>query len=193
MKLIPSLLLLALLAGCSSTPPSEFFLLHPLSPKAAAPAEGATPTRIQLESVELPGHLERPVLLSRPSPGRVAFSDFERWGEPLGENIQRVMELNLLNLRQGDTIRRAPLRFKGDPDALVFLDVLDFSQDGEWARIDVRVALMRYAPKRELVELRFSKSMKLSSPEAVDVVSTYSLLLDALAKEIDQGLDELLK
>lgn len=86
------------LAGCSILPPrpdpSRFFTLSAVTRDGAAP-EAATGLALGLGPVRVPAYLDRPELATRVAPNELRFSATERWAEPLGTSLRRVLAQNL--------------------------------------------------------------------------------------------------
>lgn len=83
-----------LLAACSGTTDSRYYLLSAVPPSSAtAPIGGAKP--VALSSVHLPGVLDRPELVVRTGAETVDILEFDRWAEPLDQMVQRVLAQDL--------------------------------------------------------------------------------------------------
>lgn len=92
--LLIALLCLAALAGCASTPPSEFYLLTAAGEEASGPGT-ASGLCVHVEPVSLPEYLNRPQLVTRDDAGGLRLVEFHRWAEPLEEAVPRVLARNL--------------------------------------------------------------------------------------------------
>jgi len=100
-----SIALLSLLAGCAAqTEPSRFYLLTPLPADSAALALTAPAQAIAVGvgPVELAGYLDRPQIVTRTSRQQLELADFDRWAEPLRDNVARVLAENLALLLPGE-------------------------------------------------------------------------------------------
>ena len=87
------------LASCVSlkrTPEARFFVLRSLAEPAATPAPPlAKHGLVGVLPVRLPGHLERPQLVTWAAPGELRIDEFVRWGEPLDAGLTRTVTENL--------------------------------------------------------------------------------------------------
>ncbi len=97
LPVIGALLISAVLAGCSfldpREDPSRFFLLtSPAGIDDVASSEGGS---VAVGPIDLPSYMNTPLLITRLNENEVAVSDYERWAEPLEDNIQRVLVENL--------------------------------------------------------------------------------------------------
>ena len=86
-------------AGCVSlkrTPEARFFVLQSLVEPPVGPK---TPVSIVgVEDVYLPGHLDRPQVVTWAGPNELRTDEFVRWAEPLPEGIARTLAENLAGL-----------------------------------------------------------------------------------------------
>jgi uncharacterized lipoprotein YmbA len=84
-------------AGClgAREDPSRFFLLT--APDAGAGGSTVTtgPGTVAVGPLELPSYLSGPMLVTRVDDNEVDVSEYERWAEPLDDNMARVIAENL--------------------------------------------------------------------------------------------------
>ncbi len=85
---IPVLLMLALLAGCASSPSTRFYTLSETAPAGSPPAGAGLVT---LTGVTIPGEIDRPQMVRRIGPNQLSISELDRWAAPLDEIIRRVL------------------------------------------------------------------------------------------------------
>jgi len=122
-------LAVALASGCSSAPPTRFYVVTPLAgPAAAAPAHGP---RVVVASVRLPEYLDRPQLVTRSGDNRLQLEEFHQWGGNLSKDLTRVMAENLSQLLGSDAVVAAPHTLRMRPDYRVELEVLRFERGGD--------------------------------------------------------------
>jgi uncharacterized lipoprotein YmbA len=134
------------LAGCVSlkrTPEARFFVLQSLAQPPTS-AEGQTPVGlIGVEMVRLPGHLERPQLVTWTAPTELKVDEFLRWAEPLEDGITRTVAENLAALLPEYQVIRRP--WPGDVESrcrvMMTLRRFGLQRDGT-VRLDGRVALL---------------------------------------------------
>lgn len=89
------LVMLTVLAGCASSPPSKFFDLTAVAPQAA-PAAAAAGAPVRVAAVHLPSTLDREEIV-RTDPGNaLEINGLDRWGAPLDEMVRRVLTQDLL-------------------------------------------------------------------------------------------------
>ncbi len=73
------------LAGCATSREPQYYLLAGAAPAEAGPAESLpVPEQVvYLLPIRMPAYLDRPQIVTRPSPWEIKTSDFHRWGMPL--------------------------------------------------------------------------------------------------------------
>jgi len=90
-----------LLGGCvnlgSGTAPTHYYLIPSvLDQETRAPVTSDLSAHtIAIGPITLAGHLDRPQLISRLNSSRLHLMDYDRWAEPLAEQIGRVLRENL--------------------------------------------------------------------------------------------------
>jgi len=101
-------------SACSPLAPipdrSRFFTLTP-APAAQADAETSERAALivyGLGPVILPAYLDRNQVATRLSPTEVAYSQWDRWAEPLGTNVSSVLQQQLASELGTDTIVAYP-------------------------------------------------------------------------------------
>jgi uncharacterized protein len=180
------LLTLCLLAGCSGSPPTQFYTLDPVS--AAVPAPTSTPTRshrpIVIGQVQLPPTLDRLSLVTRTGPDQLAVSDENRWAAPLDDIVRRTLAADLAaRLPPGSVL--AP----GDPvpssgARTLTVDVQDFIPDQRHVTLNARWTLLAGTPPRPVLTKREMIDMTAASPTTAAEVAAMSRALGTLADRI---------
>ncbi len=115
---------LAVLSGCASPDPAIYTL-------RAVPGQqaGSGPVAIKLARPGLAGYLDRPEIVRDSSANRLDLKSGERWGEPLGDMIGRVLALDLSQRLPGSSVFTEAGTISVDPAATVELDVQRFDLD----------------------------------------------------------------
>ncbi len=123
----------AVLAACASPEPN-YYTLRALPPGAGAGA-GTGPRLVELRRIGLAGYLDRPEIVRNNADYRLSLAGRERWGEPLGDLVARVLAEDL-NLRlPGSSVFTSAGTITADPDATIELDVQRFDADASGAVI----------------------------------------------------------
>ena len=118
---LAALLIAVLLTGCASSP-SRFYTLSIVAEPDGAPAK---PYSVTVSPVTVPTEVDHAPITVQVAPNRVEMDEFNRWAEPLDENIAQVVAGNLA-IQLGITqVVALPLAdFK--PDYNVTLDIEHF-------------------------------------------------------------------
>jgi len=131
-----ALLLVSLsLAGCgnfSAKPdPSRFFTLtaiaQPVSPAKDSGNLGGV--SLGIGPIGLPGYLDREEIVTRVSPNRIDFSEYDRWAEPLDVSFTRVLAQNLSILLRTDRLVFYPWEPNRRPNYQVTVQVVRFESN----------------------------------------------------------------
>lgn len=98
-------LVFALLAlgGCARSGTVNYYILRSMQGptghmKACRPQQRMV---VAVGPVSIPAYLDRPQMVTRSSPDTLRFAEFDRWAEPLGKNLARVVADNLSALLGG--------------------------------------------------------------------------------------------
>lgn len=124
-------LLIALLPGCVSlgrdSPALELYVIGGAgSPEVAAPVPGLAGLSIGLRRLHLAPYLATPAIVVRRGPHEVLTSEYYRWGEDLGEGINRAVARHLDDGAQYRTVDVAPWPVRSRYDYLIQLDISRF-------------------------------------------------------------------
>ncbi|MDR6294067.1 hypothetical protein E9232_006621 [Inquilinus ginsengisoli] len=118
--------LLAAVAACSSTPPKVYTL-------AAAPGVSAPgrPVTASVAAVEVPKYLDRPQIVTRSGAVELGVAEFERWGEPLANMVQRVLADDLTRRLPAGSVITTSRTLSGDEDLTVELALSRFDPEAD--------------------------------------------------------------
>jgi uncharacterized lipoprotein YmbA len=97
---------LALILGCASTPPSNFYILNSIE-KQEAHQQGSDTMQhvaIGIGSIEIPDYLDRSQMVTLKSHSELKIDEFNRWAGSLKENISLVLAENLSLLLSTDRV-----------------------------------------------------------------------------------------
>ena len=123
--------------GCGATQPSRFYVLSALPEAETQGSARKSGPVIGVGPVEIAGYLDRPQIVTRASRNQLDLGEFDKWAEPLGENIARVVGENLSIMLGTDRVLVYPYgatpvqyqvemqvtRFDGNPSGDVLLVV----------------------------------------------------------------------
>ena len=181
---------LPVLGGCGATAPSTFYILSamPTSGTAKPIPKGEESPLIGIGPIEVAGYLDRPQIATRASQNKLQYSEFDKWAEPLGDNIGLVLSENLSSLLGTDRIvtrpwGSAPVKY------MVFMRVkrLDGMVDGDVTLV-ARWAISKAVSKEFLVAKtsRFSAPFQDGNYEAM--AATMSQMVAQLSREVAEAL-----
>lgn len=116
-------------AGCSSTAPTRYYQMVPVTSQATATE---SPIRLLAVSrIQFPDYLDRPQIVSRASDTRLTVAEFDQWSEPLGGMFSNVLVENLRRTLGGSHVILLPDDRGFEPSLELDLNVLRFDVDSE--------------------------------------------------------------
>jgi uncharacterized protein len=121
---------LLVLSGCLGSPPTQWYLVPPLtSPDTAPPASvGQRDLTLGVGPVAVPPYLDRPQLVTRTSRAKLVLADLDQWAGPLQDSIARVLAENLSLLIPTERVVLHPWPRTIDPDSQVTVEVWQFER-----------------------------------------------------------------
>jgi uncharacterized lipoprotein YmbA len=183
--------LILALSGCGQTQPSNFYLLSVLpAPEAPIGSTPASQLALGVGPVSLPSYLDRPQLVTRASPNRLAFAEFDRWAESLKDMFPRTLAENLSALLGTDRVFVVPRRSAPRLDYQVAVEVLrfDMGTDGQ-AVLSARWTIFGEDGKEALLLRKsvLTEQVTLAGdPEGM--VVAMSRAIEALSREIARAI-----
>ena len=169
-----------LLARCASPDPAIYTL-------RAVPGsvQGGGPAAIKLARPGLAGYLDRPEIVRDSSSSRLTLNSGERWGEPVGDMIGRVLALDLAQRLPGSSVFTEAGTISVDPAATVELDVQRFDLDASGVVVLLVQVAVEQGMRHDPVATR---SLRLTAQPATtatpDVVGAMSTTLGQLADQV---------
>jgi uncharacterized lipoprotein YmbA len=136
-----ALALTALLAGCAAGPPSRFYSLTAVPPRASLHAPGLM---LQIAAVHIPAILDRQEIVRESTPNLLQLSNRNRWGAPLAAMIRQVLEQDLAARLRGSTVLPAEAAAPAGTHVLV-IDLLRFDV-GPSGTVRLQGSWMQFAP-----------------------------------------------
>ena len=86
--------MLALLAGCGSSPPTHYYTLEPIPPQQDA-AKSALHPPIEVGDPGVPPEIDRDAVVVSAGGGRLDVSSTDQWGGPIGKLIRQCLTTDL--------------------------------------------------------------------------------------------------
>ena len=189
-----SLLLVFLLAGCSSTPPTKFYKLSSLSSgqQENPAALLGTDIAIGVGPVDFPAFLDRPQIVTRKSQNQVEIAEFHRWASSLPGDFSRVLAKNISTLLPTDRVAVYPWDDTFSPTYQVKLNVEQFDgQLGERVFLRVIWSLVGQEGKKELVVRKTLIEEPVLTSDYEGLVAAQSNALATLSREIVEEIRKL--
>ncbi len=172
--------LAAVLARCASPDPAIYTLRAvPGSPEPAGPAA------VKVARPSLAGYLDRSEIVRDSSANRLTLNSGERWGEPLGDMVGRVLALDLAQRLPGSSVFTEAGAISVDPSATVELDVQRFDLDASGAVVLLVQVAVEQGRSHDPSQTRSVQlSVQSASARTPDVVAAMSAALGQLADRV---------
>jgi uncharacterized lipoprotein YmbA len=179
------------LGACASTP-SRFYILNTMAAPETIPTTAAErgPV-IGVGPVTLPKYLDRPQIVTRASRHQLALGEFDRWAEPLQDNVTRVLAENLARLVPTDHILLQAWPHSANPDYQVRVEVLQF--DGSLGAESVLLALWSILDEAErpLLTQRASLQTPVGGRDYEAFVQALNQMLGTLSRDLAVAIQRL--
>ncbi len=174
------------LAGCFGTsPPSRFYVLQPsLAANAAVPSGGPDGV-LGVFPTKVADYLDRPQIVTFSGENAVEVDEYNRWAEPLGAGVTRVLAQELSSLLP--TWRVLPQPW--DPNVplrarvVVSITALGWDARGE-ARLEASWAVLDDRGEKALARGRSVLRRERTTPGTSGAVAATSDLVSQMAHEI---------
>ncbi len=188
-RLLLPALFLAL--GCfRPSPPVTYYTLRPMPREAPA----APPSGIALEvlPVRLPELLQRPQMVVTQDSGALGLAETQRWGNPLDQDMRRVLVENLGMLLGSDAVVASPY---GDRVAAAYRLEVEVRgcavQPGDGLGLEAVWMVTRPGTAKALLVRRTVLREALAGPGPDALAAAHSRALAALSREIAEALRRL--
>ena len=170
----------AALVSCASQEPAYYTL-------AAVPGavQPGGPKLVELRRPGLAGYLDRPEIVRANSAYRLRLAGGERWGEPFGDLVARVLAEDL-NLRlPGTSVFTAAGAISAEPNATIELDVQRFDADGAGeVTLLAQVAVSHGRARASAAARTVRLTIQPASAATADLVAAMSRALGQLADAV---------
>ena len=177
------LAMLLSLAGCGTTPQSNYYILS--SPISTLPT-GSEPT-LGIGPIFVPEYLNRNSMVYLAGDNELEIASYERWAEPIGDGIQRVLAVNLAAMLDTQNVSYFPWSRSHFPDYVVRLKIVGFDADSTRASLLAEWSLRRGTDQDAEITRRLSRmEIPIASGDSRGdaVAGAYSTLLHQLSEEI---------
>jgi uncharacterized lipoprotein YmbA len=165
-------------------------MLRSLPTDASSPAtQGAGGPVLVLGPVKVAAYLDRPQMVTKGSGSEVKLSEFERWAEPLMDNIRTVLANDLSVLVPTDRISFYPARLPPDVDLRIAVEVLRFDGSlGGDAVLEARWTFFGSDAEGPILTKRSRFEHATGGPGYEPFVEALNRALEALSRELAQEI-----
>ena len=182
---LPLTLTLALTA-CGHSPPTRYFSLDAVPPRAPLTTKSVAP--VQLGAVRVPAAFDRPEIVAQGAGHRLAVREDDHWGAPLAEMMRRALAQDLLARLPAGTFvlpdAPAPQGARG-----IVVTVLDLRADPNGAlTLEGSWTLTGGEPARAVMTQTITLSEPMSSSDSAAIADALSRVLGELADRIAVSL-----
>lgn len=189
-----------LLSACARTEPARFYLLRPLAasdfeqPRKEVGVSEDWAATLGVEPVELAAYLNRPEIATRRGPYQVRFAEFDRWAEPLDENIAQVLADNLSRLLHSRSVQVLHRAAGIDLDYRLSVYLLRFDNEpGEGALLQARWTLWDDDESEPLITREDEYREPLQEQDYDLIAAAGSRLVASLSRDIAETVVDLLR
>jgi uncharacterized protein len=181
------------LVACVGRPsaPTQFYMLTPVPPTMDSQARvtGRPAVQVSLDPVEIPEYLNRPQIVTHLDGAEYHLDEFNRWLEPLGDNLTRVIAENLTEMLSAHRIEVLSMARPVDTDFSVTVQILQL--DGKPGREMVLVARWTLFDQTDNVLSLTKRSVikeKVEDHSYESLVNVQTRLIESLSHEIADSI-----
>lgn len=168
---------LALAATRCSSPDPAYYTLRTVP----GPVQAGGPPAVKLARPGLAGYLDRPEIVRDSAANRLAIRSGERWGEPLGDMIGRVLAEDLSQRLAGSSVFTEAGTISVDPAATIELDIQRFDLDASLTVVLVAQVAVERGRSHDPAGTR---SVRLTMAPASDTTSDLVVAMSALVGQL---------
>jgi len=192
-KWLIALSTVTLLSACISTPPTQFYVLEPLSePPPSSTTTAEKKRQIGVGPVSIPTLLERKQIVTRLPDNSVKIAEFHQWASPLKDNVAQVLTHNLATLQTGDLIRAYPWSAYGTIDYRIIIDIIRFdTRPEQTVDFEANWAIMNEKSHTLLSHGRSKIEHPLNDPSYPAAVKALNKVLSEFSQELSQALGKI--
>lgn len=181
-----------LLSACLSTPPTQFYVLEPLSQPPSSLTTAEKKRQIGIGPVSIPKLLERKQIVTRLPDNSVTIAEFHQWASPLKDNIAQVLTHNLATLQTGDLIRVYPWSAYGTVDYRIIIDIIRFdARPKQSANIEASWSIMNEKKHTLLNNGRTKIERPLNDSSYPSTVKALNQILSEFSQELSEALNNI--
>lgn len=180
-----------LLTACLSSPPTQFYVLEPLS-ESHPSSVTAEKRSVGIGPVSIPALLERKQIVTRLHDNNVSINEFHQWASPLKDNVAQVLTHNMAMLQANELIRAYPWSAYGAVDYRVIIDIIRFdTRSDQTVNFEANWAIMN-EKNHLLISNGHSKiEHPLNDSSYPAAVKALSKILSEFAQELSKALEKI--
>ena len=172
------------LAGCASSDPA-FYTLQPVPGVASAGAALGTARSVEVRKPGLAGYLDRSDVVLKSADYRLSVTSGERWAEPLGDMIGRVLTEDVSQRLPGVNVFGEDGAISADADSRVEVNIQRFDPDGSGTvTLVAEIAIEAGRTHVPVASRRVVLTAPVASPGAGALAAAMSALLGQLADAV---------
>ena len=174
------LALAAIVPACASPEPAYYTLAAvPGQPKPGGPGQ------VELRRIGLAGYLDRSEIVRANSAYSLRLNGAERWGEPFGDLVARILAEDLNTRLLGTSVFTSAGSITAEADATIEMDIQRFDADASGqAVLLAQVAVSRGRARASAVTRVFRFTVRPAGPSTAELVAAMSAALGQLADSI---------
>lgn len=183
-------LCLALLAGCSVTKPSRYYLLTAAEAQSAGALSTPSPA-VGIGPVVFPAYLDRPEIVLRTGGNELNYAGTDRWAEPLKTAFNRTLAENLSIMLPTDRTVIHPWPRSIVLDYQVIVDVTRFDADaGGTVILTAAWELVRSSVSTVMQRSKATYTEAASSTDYAAIVAAQSRAVERLSLDIAATIND---
>lgn len=182
-----------LAASCRSATPVAFYTLNARTDLQAPINNNLKSDNLSvgIGSVDLPGYLDRPQIVTFKGSNRLHLSEFHRWAGRLDEEIGRVMGRTIATMLGITNVVIFPWDQSEYPDFKVDLNFYHFEGVlGESFRIQGVWTLTQKADNRKISSYQFDQKIQIPGPTYEDLAAACGRTLEELGRKISLRIEK---
>ena len=183
------------LAGCSilkpQADPSRFYVLTSTATRPENVNPSSPGLTIGVGPIKLPDYLDRTQLVTRLGPNRLAFSEYDRWAEPLERNLPRVLIENLALLLNTEKIVSLPSFVPVPLQYEVPIEIRSFESNSQGVVELVARWAVRSPAEANLLKTGETRITETGGSETEEVVAALSRAVGRLSEQIASDIQGL--
>lgn len=184
------------LGGCPGTStPTRFFMLDPVPPTISTHPSGIDKNiYVSIDPVEVPAYLNRPQIVTHLAGAEYQVDEFNRWAEPLQDNLTRVITENLSEILASDGVDILGMSRPVKTDYVVAVQILRMEgMLGREILIVTRWSLFTGAERTLLLTRRSVMKEVLADDTYQGLVQAQNRMATALCREVADGIRQVVR